>query len=116
LRKLSIQPIWFCRGVQSPATGWTWLSISPGVTVVPLASMMVVAPWVSISSARPIPVILPFSETIVSASRTGFSIMPDSSSPILRITSLLGPVLAGASWAMDFVLFAQCLRGCREQL
>ena len=35
---LSIQPIWFWRGVQSPATGWTWLSIRPGATVVPLAS------------------------------------------------------------------------------
>ena len=29
-KKLSIQPIWFCRGVQSPATGWTWLSIRAG--------------------------------------------------------------------------------------
>ena len=109
LRKLSIQPIWFCRGVQSPATGWTWLSISPGVTVVPLASTMVVAPSVSTSLARPIAVILPFSATMVSASRIGFSSMPESSSPILRITSLLGPLAAGASWAMDFVLFAQCL-------
>ena len=37
-RKLSIQPSWLWRGVQSPNTGWTWLSISPGATVVPLAS------------------------------------------------------------------------------
>ena len=29
-RQESIQPSWFCRGVQSPATGWTWLSIRPG--------------------------------------------------------------------------------------
>ena len=28
----SIQPIWFWRGVQSPATGCTWLSMRPGVT------------------------------------------------------------------------------------
>ena len=92
LRKLSIQPIWFCRGVQSPATGWTWLSIRPGVTVVPLASMIVVAPSASISLARPIAVILPFSARIVSASRIGFSIAPLSSRPILRITSFVGPV------------------------
>ena len=26
----SIQPSWFCRGVQSPNTGWQWLSIRPG--------------------------------------------------------------------------------------
>ena len=35
LRKLSIQPNWFCRGVHSPRTGWTWLSIRPGATAVP---------------------------------------------------------------------------------
>ena len=56
-----------------------------------LASMMVVAPSASISLARPIPVILPFSATIVSASRIGFSMAPLSSRPILRITSLVGP-------------------------
>src|SRR4051812_34290055 len=99
---LSIQPIWFCRGVQSPATGWTWLSIRPGATVVPLASTIVVAPSVLTSLKRPIAVILPFSATIVSPSRIGFSRAPDSSSPILRITSLLGPVAWGASWAMVF--------------
>jgi hypothetical protein len=109
-KKLSIHPIWFCLGVQSPATGWTWLSISPGATVVPLASTIVVAPEVSTSLTRPMAVILPFTATTVSASRIGFSSIPDSSSPILRITSLLGPALTGASWAMDFVLFAQCLR------
>ncbi len=43
-RQESIQPSWFCRGVQSPATGWTWLSIRPGASVVPWASMIVVAP------------------------------------------------------------------------
>ena len=46
--------------------------------------------------------ILPFSATIVSASRIGLSSAPDSNSPILRITSLLGPVAWGASWAMVF--------------
>src|SRR6478735_4435775 len=103
-RKLSIQPIWFCRGVQSPATGWTWLSIRPGATVVPLALTMVVAPSVLTSLSRPIAVILPFSATMVSASRIGFSSAPDSNSPILRTTSLLGPVAWGASWAMGFSL------------
>ena len=44
LRLESIQPSWFWRGVQSPATGWTWLSMRPGASVVPLASMVVVAP------------------------------------------------------------------------
>ena len=29
-RQQSIQSSWLCRGVQSPATGWTWLSIRPG--------------------------------------------------------------------------------------
>src|SRR3984885_8112686 len=45
-------------------------------------------------------VILPFSATIVSASRIGFSSAPESISPILRITSLLGPVGCAASWAI----------------
>ncbi len=58
----------------------------------PMASTIVVAPSVSTSLRRPIAVILPFSATMVSASRIGFSNAPDSKSPILRITSLLGPV------------------------
>src|ERR1700733_11214637 len=45
-------------------------------------------------------VILPFSAAIVSASRIGFSNAPESISPILRITSLVGPVAWGASWAI----------------
>src|SRR5690349_1708468 len=61
---------------------------------------MVVAPSVLMSLRRPIAVILPFSATIVSASRIGCSSAPDSVSPILRITSLLGPVACAASWAM----------------
>src|SRR5256885_5224483 len=113
-RKLSIQLIWFCRGVQSPATGWTWLSIRPGATVVPLASTMVVAPSVLTSLARPMAVILPFSAVIVSASRIGLSMAPESNRPILRITSLLGPAAWGASWAMGFSFlfnaFAQAQR------
>src|SRR5438270_421470 len=100
--ELSIQPVWFCRGVQSPATGWTWLSIRPGATVVPLASTMVVAPSVFTSLARPMAVILPFSAVIVSASRIGLSMPPESNRPMLRITSLLGPAAWGPSWAMGF--------------
>src|SRR5260364_16542 len=45
-------------------------------------------------------VILPFSATIVSASRIGRSSAPDSIRPMLRMTSLLGPVACGASWAI----------------
>jgi len=79
--------------------------------VVPMASTVVVAWAVSTSLALPIAVILPFSATMVSASRIGFSIAPDSNSPILRITSLLGPVACGASWAMRLFLVVQCFRG-----
>src|ERR1043166_6086522 len=61
---------------------------------------MVVAPSALTSFSRPIAVILPFSATMVSASRIGFSSVPESISPILRITSLPGPVACGASWAM----------------
>src|ERR1700687_3931840 len=72
--------------------------------------MMVVAPSASRSLARPIPVILPFSAIIVSASRIGLSMAPESTSPILRITSFVGPAAWGSSWAMVFLL-VQCLRG-----
>src|SRR5258705_11440621 len=72
---------------------------------------MVVAPSALTSLARPMAVILPFSATMVSASRIGFSMAPESSSPILRITSLLGPAAWGASWAIGFFLYVQCLRG-----
>ena len=37
----SIQPSWFWRGVQSPNTGCTWLSIRPGASATPLASISV---------------------------------------------------------------------------
>src|SRR6185369_13859966 len=71
-----------------------------GATVVPLASTMVVAPSVLTSLRRPMAVILPFSATMVSPSRIGFSSAPDRIRPILRMTSLLGPVACGASCAM----------------
>jgi len=41
---LSIQPIWFCRASQSPATGVDVAVDQAGATVVPLASTTVVAP------------------------------------------------------------------------
>jgi hypothetical protein len=41
------------------------------------------------------------SAVMVSASRIGLSIAPESRSPIFLITSLLGPEACGASWAMD---------------
>jgi hypothetical protein len=87
-RLLSIQRSWFCRGVQSPNAGCTWLSISPGDNALPFASIMTRAPSVSQSAARPTATMRPPSATMVSASRRGFSSAPDSSSPILRITSL----------------------------
>src|SRR5437763_2251088 len=77
---------------------------------------MVVARSVLRSLARPIAVIRPFSATMVSASRIGFSMAPESSSPILRITSLLGPAGWGALWAIGFFLFVQCLRGAGRHL
>src|SRR6202046_706191 len=40
-RQESIQLSWLCRGVQSPATGWTWLSIRPGASATPWASVVV---------------------------------------------------------------------------
>ena len=48
-RQELIQPSWFCRGVQSPATGWTWLSMRPGTSAEPFASIVVVALPVSTS-------------------------------------------------------------------
>ena len=93
----SIQPSWFWRGVQSPETGWTWLSMSPGATTVPFASTTVVAPSASTSFARPTATMRPSTATIVSASRIGFSIAPESRRPMLRITVLPAAPVAGAS-------------------
>ena len=87
-RQESIQPSWFCRGVQSPATGWTWLSISPGASAAPWASIVVVAPAMSRSSARPIAAMRPLIATIASASRIGFARSPLSIRPMLRIDEL----------------------------
>ena len=52
-RKLSIQFSWLWRGVQSPNTGCTWLSIRPGASVVPFALTTTSALPMSTSWARP---------------------------------------------------------------
>jgi hypothetical protein len=59
---------------------------------------MVVAPSVLTSFSRPMADILPFSATMLSPSRIGFSRAPDRIRPILRMTSLLGPVACVSSW------------------
>ena len=69
----------------------------PGTSAEPFASIVVVALPVSRSFAFPIAVMRPLSATIVSASRIGFSIAPDSIRPMLRITSLVGLDVIGGS-------------------
>ena len=96
-RQESIQPIWFWRGVQSPATGCMWLSIRPGVSATPLASTTVAASSVSTSFSRPIAAMRPSTATTVSASRIGLARSPDRSNPMLRITSLPEVSVWGAS-------------------
>ena len=111
-RQESIQPSWFCRGVQSPATGWTWLSIRPGASVTPWASIVVVAPERSRSAARPIAVMRPSIARIASASKIGLAMSPLSIRPMFLIASLAGaPEAAGSSWAM---LSPKTLEGYRR--
>ena len=83
----SIQLSWFWRGVQSPNTGWTWLSISPGTSATPFASTTTSAPAVLQSASLPKAAIFPSSATTVSPSRMGFSSAPDRSKPIFLMTS-----------------------------
>ena len=70
------------RGVKSPKTGCTWESMSPGITVVPLASITTSA---SSSSRRPTAVILPSWITIESASSCGARMSPLTSVPMFRM-------------------------------
>src|SRR5713226_691616 len=67
-----------CAGVYSPAVGWTWPSIRPGMTVVPRASTMTSA------SARPVPIsrIRPSSTYRLSASSSGWSRLPEQRVPM----------------------------------
>ena len=95
----SIQPSWFCLGVQSPNTGWQWLSIRPGATAQPLASITRSGLSVSTPFALPIAVRRPSTAVMVSASRIGCARSPDSSRPMLRTTSLpcMGPAAASTA-------------------
>ncbi|MCC2666002.1 MAG: hypothetical protein K0S35_3924 [Geminicoccaceae bacterium] len=99
-RKLSIQFSWLWRGVQSPNTGWTWLSIRPGATVVPLAFTTTSASPMSTSWAKPTSRIRPSIATIVSASSSGCSSAPESSVPMFLTTSLPRTEPSSASFAM----------------
>ena len=40
-RQLSMKSRMRCRGEKSPITGWTWLSMRPGISVAPAASIVV---------------------------------------------------------------------------
>src|SRR5574337_96808 len=103
----SIQPIWPWRGVQSPKTGCTWLSIRPGHTQVLRASITTSGAEVSQSDSLPTETIRPSFTTMVSASRTGRSMSPDSSRPMFLMTSLPDLPEATAS-AMDLLLQSGC--------
>ena len=70
-----------CRGVKSPKTGCTCESISPGITVVPRASITVSA---SSSSARPTAAMRPSRMTRESASSSGRAMSPLTRVPMLR--------------------------------
>ena len=72
-----------CRGVKSPNTGWQWESISPGTTVLPRASITVSA---SPSSPRPTAVMRPSSMAMVSPSRSGRAMSPETICPMLRMS------------------------------
>ena len=79
------------RGVQSPNTGWTWESISPGNAVAPFASMTTSA---SSSRPRPIAANRPSSMRIESASRRGAAMSPETTSPrpVISVRMASGPV------------------------
>ena len=91
----SIQFIWLCRGVQSPATGWTWLSMRPGTTSAqPWASITVRAPSASRFFSAPDPGNTAVDDQDrVGIEDRGEAMSPDSMSPMLRISTL--PEAAG---------------------
>src|SRR5512145_1407721 len=110
----SIQPSWFCRGVQSPNTGCTWLSIRPGARHTPLASISVSGRAVSQSFCLPTWVIRPSIATTVSASRIGRSRSPDSNRPTLRTTSLpLGGATGSSAIGHGTISHTYCIAGRR---
>jgi len=76
------------RGVKSPKTGWQWESIRPGMAALPLASMTVSA---SPSSPFPTAAILPSAITMLSPSRRGFAMSPDTINPMFLISVFIRP-------------------------
>ena len=85
-----------CRGVKSPKTGWACESMSPGITVVPQASMTTSA---SSSSPRPMASIRPSRMTMESASRSGRSMSPETTWPMPVISVRTGLASAHAVFA-----------------
>src|SRR6185312_16317540 len=85
-----------------------WLSIRPGATAQPLASMTRSAFSVSAVFALPICVIRPSTATAVSASRIGWARSPESSRPMLRTTSL--PFMGPAAASTAILAFPNCRR------
>src|SRR6266498_4046645 len=83
LRPDSMKSMVRCRGVKSPNTGWQCESMRPGMTALPLASMMVSA---SASSPRPAAAIFPSAMTMLSASRSGRAMSPDTIRPMFLMS------------------------------
>ena len=109
----SIQPSWFCRGVQSPNTGCTCESISPGASAVPRQSITRRGLSQSQSACLPTAAISPSSTTIVSASRIGASMSPESIRPTLRITTLPDDSVAAVTAICALLLLALAARDRR---
>src|SRR5262252_466444 len=76
------------RGVKSPKTGWQCESMRPGITVLPRASMTVSA---STSSPRPTAAMVPSATTMLSASRSGRAMSPDTMAPMFLISVFIFP-------------------------
>ncbi|MBA7485042.1 hypothetical protein ES707_20576 [subsurface metagenome] len=70
-------------------TGWVCESIRPGTRVVPFASTTKSAEFAAISSAVPMALIFPSSILIASASKTSFSISPETMVPTLMIAAFI---------------------------
>src|SRR3990172_3835804 len=79
-----MKPSAFWRGVQSPNTMWTWVSMRPGARAVPLTSTRTSAAAASISARSPIRGTSPASIRTVSA-----SIKPRSRSPLMMRPMLI---------------------------
>ncbi len=85
----SIQPSWPWRGVQSPNTGCTWLSIRPGATQVRRASMTVFAPSRSrVLLLAPVATIRPSFTTMVVGVEDGLVDVAEQQRPMFWMTTL----------------------------